>query len=454
MSLDLIVTGKLATHDKVYDNISIGIKDGKVVARGEKSSLPEAKEYIDAGSNIILPGIVDAHVHSLGDADEGHENSTRAAAAGGVTTINDHPLDIGGAPSSTADIQAKDRKMQGECYVDYSLFAEARPDKLDDIKEVADAGITGYKTLMQSTSGASLYEVRANTDAEMYIIANLIAECGQRAYIHAESETIIAYLIDKYEKEGKVYPLAHCETRPECTETLSVAMLIEIARDTGCNMHFVHLSLPRSFELVKRAKADGIPVTAETCTHYLICNESRWEQIGSDFRINPALRSEEARLALWKQLADGDIDLVGSDHAPHPPKRCENIFDAFSGAPGIEATLPLLYSEGVNAGRITVNDLVRVTSYNPARLLGLYPTKGHLDIGADADFVLFDPNKKWTMTASEVVAQSGWTLYEGMDVTGKLVSTHVRGTKVFENGKPCVPKGFGRFIKAKKGGTL
>lgn len=447
MTIDLIITGKVVTHYGVFERTSLGVKDGKIVSIGKKESMAGAAEELDVADLLILPGVVDAHVHSLGDANEGHWNSTSAAAAGGVTTINDHPLDLGGAPTSAKDIKEKAVRTSEEALVDFSLFAEGVPEKLEDIPDVANTGITGYKVLMHATSGAASYGVRGVDDGELYAIFELIGKEDQVVMIHAENEWIVNYLVDKWTKEGKTYLAAHHETRPDVSETVAVATAIELARALDCRLHLVHISVPRSFDMIEQARKEGVKVTGETCPHFLLCNHNRWKDIGAQFKINPPLRSEESRLRLWEQLKEGKIHLIASDHAPHPENHEPVVFDNFSGSPGIETMLPLIYSEGVNEGRISLEELTKLLSYNPAKLLGIYPQKGSLEVGSDADFVVFDPNKEWVVEGEKMRSQSGWSMYEGFKVKGKVETTFVRGKKVYDHGKVVGEKGRGKWIK-------
>lgn len=447
MSVNLIVSGKLVTDTSIYENTAIAIKDGKIAAIGNKDNMPSAEEEIDFGDLMILPGVVDAHTHSLGDPDEGHYNSTKGAAAGGVTTINDHPLDIGYAPTSKDDILKKAEKASKEAVVDFSLFAEGVPSRIDDILDVANSGITGYKILMHATSGAASYGLGAVNDGELYAMFELIGKAGQTAIVHAENDWIVNYLVEKFIKEEKTYLAAHNETRPEVTETVAVLTAIEIARTLNCRLHIAHASVPRTFEIVDEARREGVLVTAETCPHFLICNEDRWKDIGAQFKINPPLRSEKSRLLLWEFLRKDKIHLIASDHAPHPINHKPNVFDNFSGTPSIETLFQIMYSEGVAKGEIGINRLVKLLTINPAKLLGLYPEKGAIEIGSDADLIIFDPSKKWVLEGSKLHMQSGWSMYEGFNVTGKVFATYVRGKKVYEDGEVIGEKGYGKWIK-------
>ncbi len=447
MSVDLVVRGKLVSHIGIWREAAIAVKDGKVVAITHSSQAPKAREVVDYGELLILPGVVDNHTHSLGVKEEGHWNSTSSAAAGGVTTINDHPLDLGGAPSSRRELQQKAEKTSKESVIDFALLAGGLPEKLENMLEVGDFGVTGYKILMHSTAGSSDYKMRAVNDGELYALFEAAAQVNLPAMVHAENDWIINLLVERYLEADKVYPAAHCETRPDVTETVAVATAIELAKALGCRLHILHASVPRTFELISQAREKGIDVTGETCPHYLVCNENRWKEVGANFKINPPLRSEEFRVSLWKLLKAGMIHLVASDHAPHVPNIDLNIFNNFSGSPGVETMLPLIFDEGVNKGRIGLTDLVRVLAYNPARLTGIYPQKGVIAVGSDADIVVFDPDHEWVIEGSKLRSQSGWSLYEGMKIKGKVRTTFVRGKRVFADGEVIGEKGYGVWVK-------
>ena len=447
MKADMIITGNMTTHYSVFNGLSLAIKDGKIISVGAKESMPEATEDLDYTKFLILPGVVDPHVHCLGDKFEGVYNATYAAAAGGTTTINDHPLDIGGAPTSADDIVKKAEKSSKEAVVDFSLFASAVPDKPDDITDAADSGITGFKVLMHATSGASTYGLGAVNDGEFYAILEEISKVDQTVFVHTENDWIVNLLEDRYQKEKKIHLAAHTEVRPEVEELIAGYTAIELSRFLDCRLHIVHCSVPGIVDLVYNARNEGAKVSVETCPHYLTFTEEKWRDIGAQFKINPPLRSEQSRLQLWEQVAAGKIDLIATDHAPHPENHYPNVFDNFSGSPGVETNLQVMYSEGVAGGRISIQDLVRLLSYNPAKLLGLYPQKGSLDVGSDADFVVFDPDKEWTIKADKLHMQAGWTMYEDMDMKGQVFATFVRGKKVYQEGQVVGEKGYGKWVK-------
>lgn len=446
-SIEKLVSGTLVTHAGVFPKTSVAIGEGRVQAVGSRSAFAADLPEEDFGEHLLLPGVVDTHVHSLGVAAEGHWHSTCAAAAGGVTTINDHPLDLGGAPASPDEIDRKHRRTQPEAVVDFALLAAGLPERLDDIGASAEIGVTGFKMLMHTTSGAHAYGMRAVDDGELFLMFERIAACDQLGMVHAENEWVINALVARSVKEGKTYLAAHHETRPEFTEVIAAMTAIEMARTLGMRLHIVHTTVPKIFDLVAQARSDGVRVTAETCPHYLVCNQDRWQEVGSHYKINPPLRSEQSRLALWDQVRMGNVHAIGSDHAPHPGVGNPNVFETPSGSPGIETMLPLVFSEGVATGRIALPRLAELLSYNPARLLGLYPQKGALEAGSDADIVVFDPHARWTVRGAELQTQAKWSMYEGLEVTGAVRTTYVRGHKVFEDGAVIGKKGYGQWIR-------
>lgn len=445
--VDSVVSGQMLAGDGSLARASLAAKDGRVVAIGDRASLPSAEQEFDFGDLLVLPGVVDTHFHSLGDSNEGFYNATRAAAAGGITTVNDHPLDLGGAPTSSEDITNKIERIKNEGFIDFSLFAGVVEGRLEDIIESSGCGITGYKMLMHSTADPSMYGMGALDDAQVWEALQLIAETNLPVAAHAESEVIIAAATARYREQKKNYPAAHHETRPPVTETMSAASLLEMALASGARVHIAHTSLPRTFDLITRWRQDGAKVTGETCVHYLTLTEERWREVGLDFKINPPLRSAEDRAGLWRKIQQGEVLLVGSDHAPRNQVGFPVIFDNPSGSPAIETMLPLLYSEGVAKGRIEISDVVRLLCLNPARFLGLYPRKGTLQIGSDADIVVFDPKDTWTVEGSKLHMQSGWSVFEGIEVTGRPVATFVRGTQVFRDGEVIGQPGYGEFVR-------
>jgi allantoinase len=234
------------------------------------------------------------------------------------------------------------------------------------------------------------------------------------------------------------------------SETSSVALAMELALQAEAQLHIYHASLPRSFSLVAAYRAQGLRATAETCPHYLLLQEADMDHLGGFGKINPPLRSADAVAGLWQLVEQGAVDMVSSDHAPWPRDRKDNREDIFanaSGTPGVETLLPLVYSAGVASGRLPISDLVRMLSETPARTFNLFPRKGHIAPGADADLVVIDPNASWTLRGSELQSSAGWTPYEGRAMNGRIQKTIVRGRVVYDGEQITAEPGDGELIR-------
>ncbi len=286
-------------------------------------------------------------------------------------------------------------------------------------------------------------------DGELLEAFRRIAATGLPAAVHCENQDIADRGEARARRAGDLAPPAHGRARPPVSETEAVGRVLELASYAGVHVHIVHASVPRSFDLVHRYRAEGVRATAETCIQYLVLDEGAAERLGALAKINPPLRAPEHVAALWEYLAAGRIDQVTSDHAPWALARKSNPEDIFanaSGAPGVETLLPLLHTHGVAAGRISLLDLVRVLAERPARTFGLFPRKGALAPGADADLVVFDPGARWTVRAEALHSACGWTPYEGMDARGRVLQTFVRGRLAYEAGEVLARPGAGRFV--------
>lgn len=445
---DLAVSGDVVLGEQVLENSTVLIKGGRVAAIHSGTEGFTAEERIDAKGKYIFPGAIDVHVHSLSYPGEGFAYATRSAGAGGVTTIVDMPVDAPEGIATPEALKAKKELVKRDSVVDVALLGSVKNGTSQHIPALKEDGVCGFKLSLFDTDPNRFPRVN---DGELLEAFELIRETGYTAGVHAENDEIIKRLIERYQAEGKTYPRAHAETRPECSETESALKGLEIARAAGVRFHIYHVSCARTVELLKRYKEEGCDFTAETCPHYLIFSEEDLDRMGGKLRCNPPVRKKEDAAALWQMLEAGEIDLVSSDHAPWPEEKkvAENIFENLCGAPGVEMLLPLMYSEGVAKGRISLATLNRILMETPARFSSLYPQKGCLNPGSDADLVIFDPNQKWTVRGSEQHSAAGWTPYEGMELTGKVETTIVRGQVVYENGEFKVDNGFGQFVRPK-----
>lgn len=450
--LDLAIKGDFVLQHEIAKGASVGVKDGVIVGLYCGAETPLAKETIDARGFLVFPGIVDSHVHSysiLGA--EGFDYSTAAAAAGGVTTFIEMPYDAG-APTTTPEaFQEKIERVKRLARVDIALLATLKKEgPLDVIAPLAALGACGFKLSLFETDPQRFPRI---PDGILWKALPQIAAQGVPVGFHAENDDIIFHLIAEYRKDGKTYPRAHCQTRPPITETLSVLKLLEFAHWTKAPLHIYHVSHPRSIHLIQRFRQDGVDVTTETCPHYLILNEEDMDRLKAFAKINPPIRSREAMEEMWELLKMGSIDMVTSDHAPWPldKKQAPDIFENGSGAPGLETIFPVLYSEGVVKRGLSPVRLAQVLSEQPARRFKLYPRKGHIALGADADFAVLDPASRWTIRGSEMRSSAKWTPYEGLTVQGKVVRTILRGKTIYDGQNVTARAGEGNFIPAAKG---
>ena len=448
MRYDLVVRGNVVSPDGVLRDGAVAISDGRVVEVRPGADGLDAAQTLEHLGRWVLPGAIDPHVHCFSSPTEGFVNATRAAAAGGVTTIVEMPYDAGAPVVSRAVLQRKIDLLQREALVDVALLGTIRKTGgLDEIAGLVEAGVCGFKLSMFETDPERFPRI---ADGDLLEAFRQIGQAGLTVGVHAEDGDIIDPLVAHYQAAGKRYPRAHCETRPPVSETASVALALELAAAAQARLHIYHASLPRSFDLVAAYRAHGLRATAETCPHYLLLDEADMDHLGGFGKINPPLRPTSEVEGLWRLLERDTVDMVSSDHAPWPPERKSNRADIFanaSGTPGVETLLPLVYSAGVADGRIGIEQCARLTSEAPARTFGLYPRKGQIAPGFDADLVVVDPSASWTMRAAHLQSAAGWTPYEGRAMRGRVVATLVRGRLVYDGQTVLAQPGDGQFIR-------
>jgi allantoinase len=443
---DLVVHGDLVLPDgTVLEDGWLGISNGSIEAC---SATPlSGAESVDATGRLILPGFVDAHVHTRSCVDEGITATTRAAAAGGTTTIIDMPFDKPERPVNTrARLEAKILDVGTEAVIDVALYATFPAEgDLGVLAEMADGGAAGFKV---STIEVDPVRFPRIPDSRLYEAFQEIARIGLPVAAHQENQEIIFAETAAFQARGDTSPIHHALSRPPVAEAEASGRLLELAYWTGAHLHMVHGTLPRTFELIEWNRAAGVNATGETCLQYLLLTQDALRDLGGRAKCNPPLRSQEAVDGLWTQLRDGVVDIVTSDHSPYPlhRKETDNIFDAFAGMPGAETLGTLLYSEGVATGRIELARFVELVSSGPAKVFGLQ-RKGRLEPGADADFVVFNRTAEWTLDESAMHYAVGWSPFQGTSVRGRVESTWLRGRRVYQNGSVTAEPGAGQFVR-------
>jgi len=406
--------------------------------------LQKADREINAKNKIVMPGVIDAHAHlydPLYVHREDFGTGTAAAAAGGVTSVIAMPLDTPMLTPKTLKKIIRLGKKMG--LIDFALHAgNMTTDSIENIPSISLLGVKSFKAFT-----CSPYGLGEDALEELMLV---IKKINGIAFIHAEDDKILREKTEEILKEGRRDPLAHIESRPSEAEEKAVKKVIELAEKTGCKVHLAHITTRQGVGLVEDAKAKRIQLTAETCPHYLLFTKEDMLKQGPYLKMNPTLRMKEDCTALWDALAKGTIDILTTDHAPGTKDEKEagwkDIWAAQIGIPGVETLLPLALSEGVAKGRLTLERLVDSLCTRPAQIFGLYPRKGVIRKGSDADLVIIDLKKETTITAEKLHYKVNWTPYEGKKIKGMPVMTLSRGVVVAQDGEVIGKPGHGQFL--------
>jgi dihydropyrimidinase len=453
---DLVIRNGKLVSDKDCFIADIGISAGIIVNIGKNLT---GHETIDASDKIVLPGAVDPHVHlempaGATTSSDNWESGTIAAACGGTTTILDFIEPEG---DQTLQQAFDDRRKQalGRSVIDFGLhmtITSSDKKTLDQIPDIVTAGIPSFK--VYTTYDGFLLE-----DKELLEVMLAVRASNGTVMVHAENDAIIKHTQRTFLKEGKTSPRFHPLSRPDFAEGEAIHRVIALAKTAGVNLYIVHVSTALGADEITRAIADGMAITGETCPQYLLLTDMEYERAGFEgakFVCSPPLRRTKDQSVLWKELSHGDIRTIGTDHCPFMFHGQKDLgIDQFTkipgGIPGIESRLSLLYTYGVEAGRITLNQWVELCCTNPAKSFGIYPQKGNLSVGADADLVIFDPKKEFTISNSRLHENVDYSPYEGMKLHGYPEKTIFRGNVVVQNGVYSGLKGSGRFLAGKPG---
>ncbi|RME50263.1 MAG: dihydroorotase [Caldilineae bacterium] len=406
----------------------------------------EGATVVEADGLYLLPGAVDAHVH-LQDPGLTHQEDfttgTGAAAVGGVTTVIEHHRSIPFVLN--ADIlRDKAAYLASRGLVDYALFGGVEPDNLDQLRPMWEAGASAFKLFTCRVHGVSpIYP------AQMLDAFRELASFDAPVLVHAEDDTILTANADRLRAAGRKDFGVIPAWRTREAEQVAVGTTALLARLTGCRVVIAHASHPAICDLVNRERALGAKIWVESCPQYFYLTEEEVSRRGPWCKFTPPARDRAAADAMWQRLEQGDIDMICADHAPstreEKSKGLQDIWEAPFGLPGVETVYPLMLT-AVNEGRLSLERLVAARSQIPAQVYGLWPRKGGLHIGADADLVLVDMEAEKTLTDEDIVAKVGWTPYSGRRVKGLPVKTFVRGRLVAENGRPVAEAGWGQFL--------
>jgi dihydropyrimidinase len=452
----LIKNGTIVTAVDQYQG-DVLVEDEKIAVIGMSLDIPAANldKVIDAAGKYVLPGGIDVHTHmdmpfgGATSADD-FETGTRAAAFGGTTTIVDFAIQYRGQTLHTA-WETWAQKAEGKAVIDYGfhmIITELNDQVEGEMDALVTQGITSFKLFM-AYPGVFMLD-----DGSIFKALLRTGQNGGTICMHAENGGVIDVLVQRALAEGKTAPKYHALTRPARAEAEATHRAIALAEIADVPIYIVHLSAAEALEMVTEARDRGLPAFAETCPQYLFLSYDNYEEPdfgGSKYVMSPPLRDKAKQDQLWRGLAFNDLQCISTDHCPFCMKEKrlgENDFSKIpNGAPGVETRMSLVYDGGVRAGRISLNRFVELTSTSPAKIFGLFPRKGTIAPGSDADIVVFDPNRTITLAARTLHMNCDYNPYEGRQVTGATDTVLSRGRLVIENGAFVGRKGAGSFLK-------
>lgn len=447
----LIKGGWVVTAERV-EQADLLVEGEKIVAR-KPGLTASAADVLDARGKYVLPGVIDAHVHyqmPIGDlwtADDFY-TGTMSAACGGVTTVIDYAEPFGTGDKLEEVIERRLEEAKGKVAVDFSLHLVLLPGHEEDKKALqvaVERGLVSFKVFTTYNQRLSYAAIKKCIQASQ--------EIGALVTVHAEDHDLIMAAREKLKADGRTSVRYHALSRPHEAEVEAVRRLIDIAKECQASLYFVHVSTAGAARLIASARREGLKVFGETCPHYLLLTDEVYAREDAPFYLMcPPLRTKEDNLKLWEILSRGYFQVVATDHCSYTPEQKlsrTSFWDTPAGVPGTETLLPLLYSYGVREGWLTLPQLVQVLSTNPARLFGLYPRKGELNPGSDADIVIFDPRKEQELSSKTLHSAAGYTPFEGYTLKGYPEATFLRGELIYYQGRFLGRPGQGRFIPGK-----
>jgi allantoinase len=437
----LVIRGqRIVTHDGIAP-ASIHIESGKIRRIASADDVPQDCVVVETGERVVMAGLVDTHVHvnEPGRTNwEGFRTATRAAAAGGVTTIVDMPLNSIPPTTTLEGFQRKVEAARGQCSVDVGFWGGVVPDNLAEMEKLHRAGVVGFKCFLVPSGVDEFPHV---TERELRPAMRTLAELDALLIVHAELPGPIDEALEneaiRHDRDPRQFK-TFLRSRPRAAEDLAVALVIRLSRETGARAHIVHHSSSDSLDLLRRAREDGIRITAETCPHYLFFAAEDVTLGATEFKCCPPIRERENREKLWAALTDGTIEMVVSDHSPAPPEmKCPetgDFMEAWGGISSLQLRLPVMWTLCRERG-LSINQLMEWTARAPARLVGLEGRKGSLEVGRDADFVIWNPEQAFTVEPSMLHHRHKLTPYAGQTLYGVVEATYLRGEKIYERGE-------------------
>jgi len=445
---DLVVRNGTVVTSNRRREVDIGVIDGRIASISRRGGLSSTgDEEIDATGRYVLPGVIDGHVHFREPGLEYKEDwltGSRAAVMGGVTTVLDMPNTV--PPTSTPEAaRAKQELAEAKSYCDFGLIGLLVSENVDQLMPMAEQGlVVGFKAFLGTTIGG----IPAPHDGAILDGMRAIQSIGLRLGFHAENNDITAHEIRKLQEQGRNDSLAHVESRPVVAEVESIQRIGLFAQQTGCKVHIFHLSSSDGLEMIDDWRYKGVDLSCETGAHYCFLTSANMKELGSILRINPPVREAGHGDALVEALASGRVTSIATDHSPHTHKEKLNqdIWKAVSGFAGVETSVRLFLTYAVNTGRMTLEQFVRVASEGPAKTWSMWPRKGALEIGSDADLTIIDLDKEGVIREADLHGKNSINPFEGHKTKGMAVATVVRGRVQMLDGKLTGEPGSGRLI--------
>ncbi|MCB0012981.1 MAG: allantoinase AllB [Anaerolineales bacterium] len=450
MSRLYIRNGTVVTEQAAFHG-GIVVEDGKIAQLVHGNPDLPAQEMLNVDHQLIMPGLVDPHVHfsePRPDAYEGFLTGTSAAAAGGITSVVEMPLNASPPTINAHHLARKQAVVEANAVIDVGLWGGLVENNLADLPGLSAGGVLAFKAFMSDSAS----DFARSDDDIIYAGLRYAAEHDTVIGVHCESEYITRLLKQELQAAGRVDLAAWPESRPPWQELEAIDRALHLAQASGGRLHVVHVSQGEGIRKILRARESGVQVTNETCPQYLLFDESDYLRIGPDAKCAPVIRPRELVEDLWTAVLAGQVDVIASDHSPCLPNQkagaADNVWNIWGGISGVQTMLPGLLTEGVHRRGLSLSALVRMMSANPARIFGLYPRKGSLLPGADADIAIVDLDREWTLTTDMLFYQNKHSAFIGYQFKGAVTQTFVRGQTVYLDGRIMAKPGYGQLLRA------
>lgn len=449
----IIRNGTIVTPCSTY-KANIYVKDGKIAAITKDELQGNVNEVTDASGKYVLPGLIDTHVHSRDGGATYKEDfftSTQAAAAGGITTIFEMP-NTDPPVNNVENFHKQVENFSKKAHVNFGLWGICLGDlNNNNLSSLSEAGVIGFKYFWGYAVNKKTFQLIYNysedmddvippcDDGEVFSMFEAVAKTNKTFAIHAENSDLIHRLTEKYKATGKNDYDTFLKSRPNLAEEITIQTAIAMAKETGAKLHILHVSTAEGVDLIRNAQKKGIPITAETCPHYLFLTNEDFKKIGPEMKVYPLVKRKEDQQAIWEGILDGTISIVSSDHAPHTAEEKEgDLWSIPAGMCGVETIVPLMLN-AISENKITIHQVVSLLSENPAKQFGIYPRKGTLQVGSDADITIVDMNRRYTINREKLHSKGKVTAYHGFKIKGMPVQTIVHGITVMKDGEIISP---------------